>query len=106
MKTLTELATDCPPSPGVYRLYRGTQLLHIGMAAGGATLQSEILSHAHGGYGRRTQEADRIEWEVVPDPVFAYRRFITLYSALTYAAETSDALIDTAISVSGRFSKL
>jgi hypothetical protein len=105
-QNLHALAASCPATAGVYRLYRGGELLHIGMAAGGATLQSEILSHARGDYGARTQAADRVEWEVAPDPVYAYQRFLSVYSAHTYAPEGSEALIDSALSVSGRYSRL
>ena len=98
METLADQAHDCPASAGVYRLYRGQQLLHIGMAAGAATLRSEILSHARGEYGPRTQAADRVEWEVAPDAVRAYGRFLALYSAMTFSAEDTEAP-----SASGRY---
>ena len=64
---------------GVYRLYRGKRLLHIGMAAGAATLRSEVFGHAHGAYGAATLLADRVKWEVAPDAEFAYRRFRALH---------------------------
>lgn len=98
--TLADQARDCPDCAGVYRLYRGQSLLHVGMAAGGATLRSEILCHARGDYGPRTQAADRVEWEVAPDAVLAYRRFLALYSALTFAPGERD---DIAPSASGRY---
>jgi hypothetical protein len=98
--TLAEQAQDCPAAPGVYRLYRGRCLLHIGMAAGAATLRSEILSHARGDHGPRTQAADHVEWEVASDAVFAYQRFLTLYKALMFAQQTDEA----APSASGRYS--
>ena len=72
---------DLPLCAGVYRLYAGTQLLQVGMAGGAATLRSEIECHARGEYGARTQSADRVEWEVAPDALFAYRRFLALYAA-------------------------
>lgn len=86
---LAAQADECPACAGVYRLYRGAQLVHVGMAAGAATLRSEVLSHARGEYGPRTQGADRVEWEVAPDAIFAYRRFLALYAAATYAASGS-----------------
>lgn len=100
-KTLADQACECPASSGVYRLYRGQSLLHIGMAAGAATLQSEILAHARGDFGARTQGADRVEWELAPDAVFAYQRFLALYSAVTFAPEERD---DIAPSASARYS--
>jgi hypothetical protein len=103
--TLALDARECPASPGVYRLYHGQQLLHIGMAAGGATLHSEIVSHLRGDYGPRTQAADRVEWEVMPDPVLAYQRFLALYSALTYTAEEAEPANDAVPSASGRYSR-
>jgi hypothetical protein len=90
----------------VYRLYRGRQLLHIGMAAGAATLRSEIISHMRGDYGPRTQAADRVDWEVMPDAVLAYHRFLALYSALTYAAGGWDPNNEGPPSASGRYSAL
>lgn len=102
-KTLADRALDCPASAGVYRLYYGKRLLHVGMAAGAATLRSEILSHARGDYGPRTQAADRVEWEVAPDALLAYQRFLALYSALTFAPEDSEGRSDTAPSASGRY---
>jgi hypothetical protein len=102
-KTLIDQAQDCPAFPGVYRLYCGQRLLHIGMAAGAATLRSEILSHARGDYGTRTQAADRVEWEVAPDAVFAYRRFLMLYDVLLFAPEESEAHANSAPSASGRY---
>jgi len=75
-------AHECPLATGVYRLYRGKRLLHIGMAAGAATLRSEVLGHARGVYGPATREADRVEWEIAPDAHFAYRRFIALHREL------------------------
>jgi hypothetical protein len=104
-KSLVVHACECPASPGVYRLYRGQQLLHIGMAAGGATLHSEIVSHGRGDYGPRTQAADRVEWEVMPDAVLAYQRFLALYSALTYTAEDAEPANDAMPSASGRYSQ-
>lgn len=89
---------DVPDSPGVYCLYQGPRLIHVGMAAGAATLCSEIRAHARGDYGPRTQEADRVEWEVAPDALLAYRRFLALYSAFSGAAS------DAPPSASGRYS--
>jgi hypothetical protein len=82
--TLASRAGDCPLAPGVYRLYRGRRLLHVGMAAGAATLRSEVLSHARGHYGPHTQRATRVRWEVAPDGLAAHRRFLTLYAQATY----------------------
>lgn len=95
---------DVPLCAGVYRLYEGKQLLHVGMAAGGATLRSEIERHADGEYGGRTQRADRVAWEVAPDAVFAYRRFLALYAAATYPAAGREAANDDAPSASRRLS--
>ena len=100
--SLAAQAEACPTCGGVYRLYEGTRLLHVGMAAGAATLRSELLCHARGDYGARTQRADRIEWEVAPDAVFAYKRFLALYAAATYCASGSPATQEAAPSASGR----
>jgi hypothetical protein len=83
---LAERAKSCPASTGVYRLYRGARIIHVGMAAGAATLRSELLAHAAGEYGAETQAADKVDWEVAPDAAFAYRRFLSLYAAATYLA--------------------
>ena len=101
--TLDLLAADCPAAAGIYRLYRGPCLLHIGMAAGAATLRSEVHAHLRGHYGLRTQAADRVEWEVAPDAVSAYHRFLALHSALVYSADTPEAAGDGALSASGRY---
>ena len=82
-------AQEAPDCEGVYRLYQGARLLHIGMAAGTATLRSELLLHARGAYGPATQCADRIAWEVAPDDLFAYELLIALYAAAMYAASGS-----------------
>lgn len=83
---LAILVEECPACAGVYRLYEGPRLLHIGMAAGAATLRSELLRHALGEYGCDTQRADRVDWEVVPDDPFAYEVFVALYNEAIYAA--------------------
>ena len=83
-------AQEVPDCAGIYRLYQGKQLLHIGMAAGTATLRSELLLHARGDYGPATQRADRIDWEVAPDELFAYESLIALYAAATYTASGSE----------------
>ena len=87
--TLEARAQGWPACAGVYRLYQGTRLLHIGMAAGTATLRSELLLHARGDYGPATQRADRIDWEVAPDELFAYERLLALYAEATYAPSGS-----------------
>jgi hypothetical protein len=95
---------DLPLCAGVYRLYAGTQLLHVGMAGGAATLRSEVECHTRGEYGARTQSADRVEWEVAPDALFAYRRFLALYAAATHAAPGVAANDEPAPSASRRLS--
>ena len=89
IRTLAACVHDCPLSAGVYRLYRGRRLLHIGMAAGAATVRSEVLWHSRGQYGAASQRADRVEWEVAPDALAAYRRFLSLYSTLMYEKPTT-----------------
>jgi hypothetical protein len=83
---LEALIEECPPYAGVYRLYAGDRLLHVGMAAGAATLRSELARHALGVYGADTQRADRVDWQVVPDDPFAYEAFVALYNEAIYAA--------------------
>lgn len=83
---LESCADEAPACVGVYRLYYGKELLHIGMAAGAATLRSEIARHARGEYGPLTQRADRVDWEVVPDDPHAYEAFVALYNDAIYAA--------------------
>ena len=85
-RSLSQLASCCPLSPGVYRLYSAERIVHVGMAAGDATVHSEVLAHASGEYGAGTQAADRVDWEVAPDAILAYRRFLALYAAATYDA--------------------
>jgi hypothetical protein len=83
---LSRLAPRCPLTAGVYRLFRGQRIVHVGMAAGDATLRSEILAHARGDYGAATQSADHVDWEVAPDALFAYRRFLSVFASATYDA--------------------
>lgn len=83
-------ADQIPACEGVYRIYQGERLLHIGMAAGAATLRSELLLHARGNYGPATQLADRIDWEVSPDALSAYESFLELYAYATYTASGSE----------------
>ena len=87
---LARLAQSSPLAPGVYRLYCGKRIVHVGMAAGAATLRSELLAHAHGDYGAATQSADRVDWEVAPDAFFAYRRFLSVFASSTYDASGND----------------
>ena len=77
---------EVPACAGVYRLYEGGQLVHVGMAAGTATLRSELTRHARGEYGPDTQRADRVDWELVPDDSHAYEAFVALYNEAIYAA--------------------
>jgi|SRR5689334_8629634 len=86
IRTLAACVHDCPLAAGVYRLYRGRRLLHIGMAAGAATVRSEVLWHSR---RQATQYADRVAWEVAPDALAAYRRFLCLYSTLMYEKPTT-----------------
>lgn len=90
-QALARLAESTPLAPGVYRLYCGKHIVHVGMAAGAATLRSELLAHARGEYGAATQSADRVDWEVAPDAVFAYRRFLSVFASSTYDASGNDA---------------
>ena len=82
---LESCAEEAPACVGVYRLYSGDARLHIGMAAGAATLRSELARHARGDYGPDTQLADRVDWEVVPDDLYAYEAFVALYNEAIYA---------------------
>ena len=88
---LAELAQACPAAIGVYRLYHGARLLHIGMAAGAATVRSEVLCHARGDYGASTQHADRVEYEVACDALFAYKRFLALYEAASHERHRTES---------------
>ena len=103
-RPLLRLIRRCPRSPGVYRLYRGERLIHIGMAAGSATLRSEIIAHARGACGAATQAADHADWEVAPDALFAYRRFLSLFARATYDASGTAAERRGPLSVSKRHS--
>ena len=101
-RPLAAQAEECPACAGVYRLYLGARLVHVGMAAGAATLRSEVLCHAQGDYGAQTQSADRVEWEVAPDALFAYQRFLAIYAAATYRASDSVSEDGFGPSASGR----
>jgi hypothetical protein len=79
-------------------------MVHVGMAAGRATLRSEILAHARGDYGPATQAADRADWEVAPDDTFARQRFMSVYARATYDASRGGSRRDEAPSGSRRHS--
>jgi len=91
-RSLLRRARRSPRTAGVYRLYRGTRIVHVGMAAGGATLRSEILAHARGERGAATQSAETVDWEVAPDAAFAYRRFLSVFASATYDASGSNGV--------------
>ena len=104
-RSLSQLVSRCPLSPGVYRLYSAERILHVGLAAGDATVHSEVLAHARGEYGAATQAADRVDWEVAPDAVLAYRRFLSMYAAATYDASGGIDRESASPSVSQRHSR-
>lgn len=62
-----------PQSPGTYFLFRGPLLLFAGMAAGGATLRSELSAHLRGDFGARTRAATHFAWLATHDVLEAYR---------------------------------
>lgn len=102
MSTLLQLADSCPLAPGLYRLYQGERVIHVGMAAGAATLRSEIVAHASGEYGAATQSADDVDWEVAPDAFLAYRRFLSVFARATYDASGNESSRAVSHSVSNR----
>jgi len=104
-RPLLQLIRRCPRAPGVYRLYHGKRMVHIGMAAGSATLRSEMVAHARGAYGAATQAADHADWEVAPDALFAYRRFLSLFARATYDASGTGAQDRGPLSASKRHSR-
>lgn len=68
-----------PVAPGAYRLYRHARVIYVGMAAGAATLRSELQRHLRGDFGRATQCATDFEYRETPDPLEAYQAYLDYY---------------------------
>jgi hypothetical protein len=73
-----EAMGEVPRSGGTYFLFRGRELLCAAVAAGGATLQSELSARL-----RRepdTGSATRFAWIATDDPLQAYRLQLEAYA--------------------------
>lgn len=70
---------EAPTAQGAYRLYKDTRVIYVGMAAGGATLRSELNRHARGHFGALSQAATHFDYRVADDAQEAYRVYLDLY---------------------------
>lgn len=68
-----------PAAPGAYRLYRNARIVYVGMAAGGATLRSELRRHFRGDFGPATRSATEFEYCEAADAFAAYQAYLELY---------------------------
>jgi hypothetical protein len=76
----TEAAVDVSPAaPGVYFLYKNGQLIYIGAATNGSGVRNELESHRRGAHGACTQAATAFLFEVVGDPLAAYKQCLERY---------------------------
>lgn len=73
------LINQAPVRPGAYRLYRNARAIYVGMAAGAATLRSELQRHLRGDFGLATQNATEFEYREADDPAAAYQAYLDLY---------------------------
>lgn len=74
-----ESISHAPLQPGAYRLYRNARVIHVGKAAEGATLRSELRRHLRGDYGPHTQSATEFDYRVAADSHSAYDLYLDLY---------------------------
>jgi len=68
-----------PAAPGVYLLYRGPQVIYIGVAAYGTTIRERLQRHQRGEEGPCTQAASEFEYEATSDPLARYRVHLRAY---------------------------
>lgn len=68
-----------PAKPGAYRLYRNARVIYVGMAAGRATLRSELQRHLRGEFGPHTQSATEFDYREAPDALAAYDAYLDLH---------------------------
>jgi hypothetical protein len=69
-----------PEGMGAYVLFKGPQPLFAGMAAGGATLRSELTAHLRGDFGPRTRAATHFTWRATAEALEAYHLQIAAHA--------------------------
>jgi hypothetical protein len=72
-----------PAAPGAYRLYKDARVIFVGMAAGGATLRSELKRHLRGDFGSGTEAASGFDYQEASDALDAYKTYLSLYVSAT-----------------------
>lgn len=60
---------DAPEHGGLYALWRGDELLHLGQAAGGDdTIRARLMMHFWSADGRLPVSPTHYSWEICADP--------------------------------------
>jgi hypothetical protein len=72
-----EALSGVPHATGAYFLFRGRQPVCAGVAAGGATLRSELGARLRGDFGPNS--ATHFAWVANGDPLQAYRLQLAAY---------------------------
>jgi hypothetical protein len=75
-----EAVADVPEVTGAYILFRGVRPLYAGIAAGAATLRSELRAHLRG-----ANVATHFSWQAAGDALDAYRLQLTAYANWEFA---------------------
>jgi hypothetical protein len=74
-----EAVAGVPEVTGVYILFRGQHPIYAGIAAGAATLRSELAARLSGALG--INEATHFWWQSTGDALDAYRMQLAVYDA-------------------------
>jgi hypothetical protein len=69
---------SAPLRAGVYLLYGGHRLIHIGIAAPGTTIRGELLRHLRGA-NAGTRAATDFDCEASADPLALYQHYLAVY---------------------------
>jgi hypothetical protein len=73
-----EAVATVPEVTGAYVLFREQHPLYAGIAAGGATLRSELAAHLHA--TRRDGHVTHFSWQAAANALDAYRLQLTAYA--------------------------
>lgn len=70
---------EAPVRPGAYRLYRNARIIYVGIAAGRATLRSELQRHLRGDFGAYTQSATEFDYREAEGGRAARKAYLDFY---------------------------
>lgn len=73
-----EALAEVPEATGAYFLFRGEDPVYAGIAAGGATLRSELTAQLH--CRRGAAQATHFTWQAAGDALEAYRLQLAAYA--------------------------